>query len=69
LREIGRMERTLFMLEWMQDPELRKRVQVGLIRIRNIDVIISALLQVSRDYLPISAIIRRISFSSDIVGI
>jgi hypothetical protein len=24
------MERTLFMLEWMQDPELRKRVQVGL---------------------------------------
>jgi TnpA family transposase len=30
LREVGRMERTLFMLEWMQDPELRKRVQVGL---------------------------------------
>jgi hypothetical protein len=24
------MERTLFMLEWIQDPELRKRVQVGL---------------------------------------
>jgi Tn3 transposase DDE domain len=24
------MERTLFMLEWMQDPEPRKRVQVGL---------------------------------------
>src|SRR5258708_32493843 len=23
LREVGRMERTLFMLEWMQDPELR----------------------------------------------
>jgi len=30
LREVGRMERTLFMLEWMQDPEPRKRVQVGL---------------------------------------
>ena len=32
LREVGRMERTLFMLEWMQDPELRKRFkfQVGL---------------------------------------
>ena len=30
LREVGRIERTLFMLEWMQDPELRKRVQVGL---------------------------------------
>jgi TnpA family transposase len=29
LREIGRMEPSLFMLEWMQDPELRKRVQVG----------------------------------------
>ncbi|MBV8415685.1 MAG: Tn3 family transposase [Verrucomicrobia bacterium] len=30
LREVGRIERTLFMLEWTQDPELRKRVQVGL---------------------------------------
>jgi TnpA family transposase len=30
LREVGRIERTLFMLEWMQDHELRKRVQVGL---------------------------------------
>jgi TnpA family transposase len=30
LREVGRIERTLFMLEWMQDPELRRRVQVGL---------------------------------------
>ena len=29
-REVGHMERTLFRLEWMQDPELRKRVQVGL---------------------------------------
>jgi TnpA family transposase len=30
LREIGRIERSLFMLEWMKDPELRRRVQVGL---------------------------------------
>ena len=30
LREVGRIERTLFMLEWMQDPELRRRVQIGL---------------------------------------
>jgi TnpA family transposase len=30
LREVGRIERSLFMLEWMKDPELRKRVQVGL---------------------------------------
>lgn len=30
LREVGRIERTLFMLEWMQDPEVRRRVQVGL---------------------------------------
>jgi len=30
MREVGRTERTLFMLEWMQDPELRRRVQVGL---------------------------------------
>jgi TnpA family transposase len=30
LREVGRIERTLFMLEWMRDPELRRRVQVGL---------------------------------------
>jgi TnpA family transposase len=30
LREVGRIERTLFMLEWMKDPELRRRVQVGL---------------------------------------
>ena len=30
LREIGRIERSLFMLEWMKDPELRRRVQAGL---------------------------------------
>lgn len=30
LREIGRIERTLFMLDWFSDPELRGRVQAGL---------------------------------------
>ncbi|CCM10603.1 Transposase for transposon Tn2501 [Cardinium endosymbiont cEper1 of Encarsia pergandiella] len=30
LREIGRIERTLFMLDWFRDPELRRRVQKGL---------------------------------------
>jgi TnpA family transposase len=30
LREFGRVERTLFTLEWLQSPELRRRVQVGL---------------------------------------
>jgi TnpA family transposase len=30
LREIGRIERTLFILEWLQSPDLRRRVQVGL---------------------------------------
>ncbi len=30
LREIGRIERTLFTLEWLQDPELRRRVTIGL---------------------------------------
>jgi TnpA family transposase len=30
LREFGRVERTLFTLEWLQNPELRRRVQVGL---------------------------------------
>jgi TnpA family transposase len=30
LREIGRIERTLFTLEWLQSPDLRHRVQVGL---------------------------------------
>ena len=30
LREFGRLERTLFMLEWIQSPELRRRVQIGL---------------------------------------
>jgi TnpA family transposase len=30
LREIGRIERTLFTLEWLQNPDLRRRVQVGL---------------------------------------
>ena len=30
LREVGRIERTLFMLQWLQDPELRRRVNVGL---------------------------------------
>jgi TnpA family transposase len=30
LREVGRFERTLFILQWLQDPDLRRRVQVGL---------------------------------------
>lgn len=30
LREIGRIERTLFALAWLQDAELRRRVQAGL---------------------------------------
>jgi TnpA family transposase len=30
LRELGRVERTLFTLEWLQSPELRRRVHVGL---------------------------------------
>lgn len=30
LREIGRIERTLFMLTWLQDPALRRRVTAGL---------------------------------------
>ncbi len=30
LRELGRIEKTLFTLEWLQDPELRRRVNVGL---------------------------------------
>jgi hypothetical protein len=30
LREIGRIERTLFMPDWFRDPALRRRVQAGL---------------------------------------
>lgn len=30
MREFGRIERTLFLLDWMQDPVLRSRVQAGL---------------------------------------
>ena len=30
LRELGRLERSLFMLQWLQDTELRRRVHVGL---------------------------------------
>jgi TnpA family transposase len=30
LRELGRIERTLFTLEWLQSIDLRRRVQVGL---------------------------------------
>lgn len=30
LREIGRIERTLFMLDWFRDPALRRRVHTGL---------------------------------------
>jgi TnpA family transposase len=30
LREIGRIERTLFTLRWLQDPDLRTRVTAGL---------------------------------------
>ncbi|XMA23507.1 Tn3 family transposase (plasmid) [Bacillus bombysepticus] len=30
LREIGRIERTLYTLEWLQSPELRRHVHIGL---------------------------------------
>jgi TnpA family transposase len=30
LRELGRIERTLFALDWMQNVDLRRRVQIGL---------------------------------------
>jgi len=30
LHEVGRIERTLFMLEWLRDPTLRRRVSAGL---------------------------------------
>ena len=30
LRELGRIERTLFTLQWLRDVELRRRVHVGL---------------------------------------
>ncbi len=30
LRELGRIERSLFTLAWFQDPELRRRVTAGL---------------------------------------
>ena len=30
LRELGRIKRTLFTLEWIQSPELRRRVHLGL---------------------------------------
>ena len=29
-RELGRIERTLFTLDWLQNIELRRRVQIGL---------------------------------------
>src|SRR3712207_1229784 len=29
LREMGRIERTLFTLRWLQDPDLRRRVTAG----------------------------------------
>ncbi len=32
-RELGRVERTLFTLEWLQNPELRRRLHVGLNKI------------------------------------
>ena len=30
LRELGKLERTLFTLDWLHDPELRRRGHVGL---------------------------------------
>jgi TnpA family transposase len=30
LQEIGRIERTLFMLDWLESPALRRRCQAGL---------------------------------------
>ncbi len=34
LRELGRLERTLFMIEWYSSPTLRRRCQAGLTRAR-----------------------------------
>jgi len=32
LQEVGKIERTLFMLDWLESPELRRRCQAGLNR-------------------------------------
>lgn len=42
LREIGRLERTLFMLEWLQKPELRRRTQVGLNKSEAVNALLRA---------------------------
>ena len=30
LREVGRVERSLFMIDWITDPDMRRRAQIGL---------------------------------------
>ncbi|BDV36374.1 hypothetical protein SS37A_39040 (plasmid) [Methylocystis iwaonis] len=30
LREVGRVERTLFMIDWIMDADIRRRAQIGL---------------------------------------
>ncbi len=35
LREIGRIERSLYTLKWLQSPELRRRVQIGLNKVES----------------------------------
>ena len=30
MREIGRVERTLFIIDWVLDPEMRRRAHIGL---------------------------------------
>ena len=47
-RELGRVERTLFTLEWLQSPELRRRVHVGLNKGEAKNALARAVLQADR---------------------
>src|SRR5208337_1114828 len=43
LREIGRLERTLFTLDWISDPALRRRTSAGLNKGEELDSRVEAL--------------------------
>jgi len=48
LREFGRIERSLFMLQWMSDPEFRRRVHRGLNKGEAVHALTSAVAAIGR---------------------
>lgn len=39
LAELGKIERTIFLLQWLEDPQMRRRTMIGLNKGENVNAV------------------------------